>query len=288
MLQLANKELMIQNEANEKQAEELVLLNEKLAYEVEEKGKRAAELVIANLELIYENKEKEKRASELIALRTFAYRASHDLQEPLRTISNYMWLFEQDYVDLLDTDARALLSSVTNTTRRMSTLIKSLLNFSKPHHNEELCLVNIKTIINDVLNDLDFLIKDSNSIIEVSEMPSLSVYDTALHQVFQNLITNAIKFKRKDTQPHIRIYSEQINDIWRFSVSDNGIGISQNHFEKVFEIFQRLHTHDEYEGSGIGLANCKKIIQLHDGKIWIESKPGDGTTFHFTIPLLDG
>jgi light-regulated signal transduction histidine kinase (bacteriophytochrome) len=219
-------------------------------------------------------------------LEQFAYIASHDLQEPLRTVSNYMQVFEEDYLAQLDDNARTYLHAVNNATKRMSMLIKSLLDFSRLGQNTQLARADVKLLVDDMLADLGTMIKTSNTIIEVSEMPTLNVYGTEIRQVFQNLITNAIKFQRKDVQPKIKITSEQLSDKWKFSVADNGIGIAPLHFERVFEIFQRLHNNEQYEGNGIGLANVKKIIQLHQGEIWIESELGRGTTFHFTIPNL--
>ena len=136
------------------------------------------------------------------------------------------------------------------------------------------------------LKNLEILIKTTNSRIEVSEMPVLNMYETEMHQLFQNLITNAIKFQKNDTQPEIKISALEINGKWQFAVSDNGIGINTEHYEKIFDIFQRLHVNKEYQGSGIGLANCKKIVQLHHGEIWLKSQPGQGSTFYFTIPNL--
>jgi light-regulated signal transduction histidine kinase (bacteriophytochrome) len=130
------------------------------------------------------------------------------------------------------------------------------------------------------------MIKDSKTTIEVTDMPILNVYETEIRQVFQNLITNAIKFRKADSPPKIQIRSEQIDEKWKFSVCDNGIGIAPIHFERIFDIFQRLHTNEEYEGNGIGLANCKQIVQLHQGQIGVESILGQGTTFYFTIPRL--
>jgi len=120
----------------------------------------------------------------------------------------------------------------------------------------------------------------------VGEMPELNIYEIETGQLFQNLIANAIKFQKKGVPPQIQIRSKKINEKWQFSVSDNGIGIAPAHYERIFDIFQRLHNNDEYEGNGIGLANCKKIVELHHGKIWIESTLGNGTTFNFTIPQL--
>jgi light-regulated signal transduction histidine kinase (bacteriophytochrome) len=288
-LVVANVKLAFQNTEKEKRAAELIIANNELAFQNTEKEKRAAELLIANAELIFQNAEKEKRAAELIAankeLAQFAYIASHDLQEPLRTVSNYMQVFEEDFGALMDDHARKYLRAVSNATNRMSTLIRSLLSFSRLGHNKKLAYVDCKKIADDVIADLDTMIRNSQAVIEVAPLPQLNGYEIELRQLFQNLIINAIKFQKKDTCPHIRICSEEIAAGWEFSVSDNGIGIDPAHFERVFDIFQRLHTR-EYEGSGIGLANCKKIVHLHQGEIWIESSPGNGTTFRFTIPPL--
>ncbi len=246
-------------------------------------------MVLASIIDITERKIQEatlKKQNKKLA--QFAYIASHDLQEPLRTVSNYMHVFEENYLELLDDNARKYLRSVDNATKRMSILIRLLLDFSELDLNKKLIYVDCKKIINDVIADLDIMIKTSNTIIEITEMPKLNVYETGIRQLFQNLITNAIKFRKKDIQPKIKISSEKINEQWIFSVSDNGIGIAPVHFERIFDIFQRLNTNEEYEGNGIGLANCKKIVQLHQGEIWVESTIGEGTTFHFTISNLTG
>lgn len=219
-------------------------------------------------------------------LEQFAYVASHDLQEPLRTVANYMEVFETDYLPQLDDKARQYIRSVTRATERMSTLIKSLLAFSRLGHNKVLVSVDCNDLVADVLADLDTVIEKSGAAICISPLPVLNLYEVEMRQVFQNLITNAIKFMKKHAKPKIEIGAEQIKDRWRFSIRDNGIGIAANSFDRVFDIFQRLHTSKTYEGSGIGLANCKKIIQLHGGDISIESTLGKGTTFYFDIPIL--
>jgi light-regulated signal transduction histidine kinase (bacteriophytochrome) len=272
-------------------SDELIVANKKLAFQNKEKQKRADELIIANKELAFQNEEKEKRAVELIIanneLKQFAYIASHELQEPLRTISNYMQVFEEDYCARLDENALKYLHQVKNSTRRMSILITSLLEFSRLGINKELTYVDCNQLIDEVISDLDIKIKTSNAIIEVKEMPKLNLYETEIHQLFQNLILNAIKFQEKGAQPKIQIRSEKINEKWKFSISDNGIGIPGEHFNRVFDIFQRLHNNEEnYIGSGIGLAYCKKIVQMHHGEIWVESNKEQGVTFHFTIPKL--
>ena len=305
---LINKELAFQNQEKEKRAAELAIANKELLFQNDEKEKRAAELIIANKELAFQNEEKEKRAAELITemkiqeatrikqleleiknkeLEQFAYIASHDLQEPLRTVSNYIQVFEEDYENLLDVKARRYLQSANDAIKRMSNLIRLLLDFSRLGQNSKLTHVCCKKIIDEVIADLDNLIKTSKTDIEVSEMPALNLYESELRELFQNLITNAIKFRKKDTTPKIQIRSEKTDGKWKFSVSDNGIGIAPAHFEQVFVIFKRLHAkEDGYEGNGIGLANCKKIVMLHQGEIWIDSTLDVGTTFHFTIPDL--
>ncbi len=216
-------------------------------------------------------------------LEQFAYIASHDLQEPLRTVSNYMQVFEEDYVDQLDEQARKYLQSVNNATKRMSMLIKALLDYSRLGRNGVLVHKNLRSLLDEVLGDLETIIRKSNAQIDIGEMPVLTVYETEMRQLFQNLITNAIKFTAPDVTPHITIDAEQKNNSYVFRVADNGIGIDPVFNERVFEIFQRLHPADEYKGNGIGLAYCKKIVELHQGEIWIESKPGDGSAFYFTI-----
>jgi len=217
-------------------------------------------------------------------LEQFAYIASHDLQEPLRTVSNYMQVFEEDYIELLDENARNYLQSVNNATRRMSTLIKSLLDFSRLGRNSKLKLVDCTKLVNEVIADLEALIKSTKTEIVVAEMPKIKVYEAEFREIFQNLITNAVKFQKKGSNPKINIGSEKFDNKWKFYVTDNGIGIDSVHFDRVFDIFKRLHANEDvYKGNGIGLANCRKIVQMHKGDIWVESTLGVGTTFNFTI-----
>jgi len=286
----ANKELIFQSDEKEKRAAELFIADKERIFQDEEREKRAAELIIANRELLFQNEEKEKRAAELLVankeLEQFAYIASHDLQEPLRTISNYMQVFEEDYLEVLDDNARKYIRSVNDAAKRMSLLVHALLDFSRLGRDKTLTYVDCKKLVEDVIADLRSLITDSNTNISVAEMPSLNVYEIEMGQIFQNLITNAIKFRKKNSSSEIQIGCKRVKDKWQFSVSDNGIGIAPNHFHRIFDIFQRLHTTNEYQGYGIGLANCKKIITLHQGEIWIESTLGGGSTFNFTIPKL--
>ena len=219
-------------------------------------------------------------------LEQFAYIASHDLQAPLRTVSNYMKVFEEDYLPALDDNARNYLDRVNKATERMSVLIRALLDFSRLGRDIRLNTVDCKKIVNDVIADIETIINSSEATIEVGEMPSINVYEVEMRQLFQNLISNSIKFRRKEENPVIKINAKNINNKWRFSISDNGIGIANVHFERIFFIFQRLNLEEQFEGYGIGLANCKKIVELHKGEIWVESELGKGTTFYFTISNL--
>jgi PAS domain S-box-containing protein len=217
----------------------------------------------------------------------FAYVTTHDLQEPLRTVSNYIQLFEKNYVAQLDDNAIKYIHSINSATKRMSTLVKSILGFSRiGHTNKKTTYIDCRNVLDEVLADLDVIINESKTIIEIGKMPHLNVYETEFHQLFQNLITNAIKFCKKGNPPSIKISAQQENEKWKFSVCDSGIGISPIHFNKVFDIFQRVNPDNEYAGHGIGLANCKKIVQFHHGEIWVESVLGQGATFYFTIPNL--
>jgi PAS domain S-box-containing protein len=301
-LRKVNKELSFQNDEKEKRASELITANKELAYQNELKEKRAQELVIANQELAFQNQEKEKRANELRTinkeleqfahankeLKQFAYISSHELKEPLRTIGNFIQIINEDYALTLNEKIIIYLGKIDDSVKRMNILISSLVNFSKLGSNKKLSHVDCKEIIDSVVSDLTAIIASSNARIEVSEMPKLNIYEIEFRQIFQNLITNAIKFRKKGTPPIIQIRSENINETYRFSVSDNGIGIDPIHFDRVFNIFQRLHnTEAEFEGKGLGLAYCKKIVQLHKGDIWVESELGKGSTFYFTIfPIL--
>jgi light-regulated signal transduction histidine kinase (bacteriophytochrome) len=138
----------------------------------------------------------------------------------------------------------------------------------------------------DVLSDMIITIEESNAEITVSDLPHLKGYETEIRQLFQNLVSNALKFRKKDVAPKIKIFAQKKEDDWLFSVQDNGIGIEENNKQKLFVIFKRFNNREEYEGTGIGLAHCKKIVELHGGTIWADSKFGEGSTFHFTIPIL--
>jgi PAS domain S-box-containing protein len=227
----------------------------------------------AEVELQRKNKELEQ----------FAYVASHDLQEPLRTTSSFVELFQQQYKGKLDENADKYLAYIVQASDRMKVLIKDLLDYSRIGHKKELENVDCNSVLGEVIEDIGIAIKDGDAEIKTNKLPVIKGYPTEIKQLFQNLITNAIKFRRKDVTPRVEISAKKSDAHYTFTVKDNGIGIEKEHRERIFIIFQRLHTRTEYQGSGIGLAHCKKIVELHGGKIWIESNPGEGSSFHFTI-----
>lgn len=216
-------------------------------------------------------------------LEQFNYIASHDLQEPLRTVSNYIQILEEDFAGKLSEDALSYLQTISTATSRMQVLVRSLLNFSRLGRDKKLIETNCNTLVKNVISDLNNLITSSNARVTVYEMPTLYTYEVELHQLFQNLINNAIKFRKNNTAPEITIRARDCGGHYEFSVSDNGIGIEAKNFDRIFHIFQRLHSTETYEGYGIGLANCKKIVDMHGGKIWVESEQGKGSRFKFTI-----
>jgi chemotaxis family two-component system sensor kinase Cph1 len=217
-------------------------------------------------------------------LQQFAYVASHDLQEPLRMVASYLQLLEKRYKDKLDDDAREFIDYAVDGATRMKSLINDLLAYSRVGtHGKLFEPVNCERVLNRTLANLEAKIIETDAIITHDPMPEIIADDAQIVQLFQNLLSNAIKFS-SDKRPEIHIGAEHLSREWRFSVRDNGIGIEPEFVDRIFVLFQRLHTIDEYEGTGIGLAICKKVVERHGGRIWVESQPGSGTTFYFTIP----
>jgi PAS domain S-box-containing protein len=216
-------------------------------------------------------------------LEQFVYIASHDLQEPLRTTSGFVSLLKEEYMGKLDATADEYLGFISQSSERMKRLIKDLLDYSRIGRKKELQEVNCNELLQEVTEDLHSMIKETGAVIQAEELPVLNGYRTELKLLFQNFISNSIKFRKKDLPPEIKITAHLHNDNWEFSIHDNGIGILEEHKDRVFVIFQRLHNRDEYEGSGIGLAHCKKIVELHGGRVWLTSRENEGTTFYWTI-----
>ena len=216
-------------------------------------------------------------------LEQFAYVASHDLQEPLRMVSSYTQLLEQRYKDKLDKDANDFIHFAVDGASRMQVLINDLLQYSRiTTKGKEYQKTDINVLLGNAVVNLKSKIEETTSFITHDELPEIFVDPSQITRVFQNLISNAIKYKSEEN-PYIHISAREKSDCYEFIVRDNGIGIAPKYYEKIFEIFQRLHTKDAYEGTGIGLAICKRIIERHRGIIWVDSEEGKGSTFHFTI-----
>jgi PAS domain S-box-containing protein len=231
----------------------------------------------------------EAKAEELARsnqeLEQFAYVTSHDLQEPLRMVSNYTQLLGRRYKDKLDPDANEFIDFAVDGAKRMQELIHDLLAYARVGtRGKEFKSVAAATVVSDALANLSSAIEDSGAEVVVDTLPTIVGDASQLGQVFQNLIGNALKFTRPGYPPVVNVSAARIEGAWEFSVADNGIGIEPRFFDRIFQMFQRLHTRQEYPGTGIGLALCKKIVERHSGRIRVESTPGEGARFSFTIP----
>lgn len=217
-------------------------------------------------------------------LNQFAYAASHDLRSPINTLNALLERLHTHHVDQLDAQGQQLLKHALKTGRRMKPLAQGILRFSRlTHAKPEFETVDCNTLVQDVLEDLDDEITQQQATITVAPLPTVTAEPHMLRQVFQNLIANALKFRKPDEAPHIEISVKTFRKSWRFFVKDNGLGIDAEHQTKIFDLFARLHTQAEYTGTGLGLALCKKIVRLHRGTIRVQSTPEVGSTFSFTI-----
>jgi PAS domain S-box-containing protein len=217
-------------------------------------------------------------------LEQFAYVSSHDLKEPLRMVTQYMGLLQMRYAESLPEVAKRYISYASDGANRMQQLIDDLLAFSRSTRVEESdATVDAETVVRNVLRLLKTQIDSLHARVEVSPMPRVRMVESQLMQIFQNLIGNGLKF-HTEAQPRIRVSAQAAEGEWIFAVEDNGIGIRPEHARRIFEVFQRLHTREEYPGTGIGLAICKKLVERHGGRIWVESEPGSGSTFYFSLP----
>jgi len=217
-------------------------------------------------------------------LQQFAYVASHDLQEPLRMVSNFTQLLADRYDSKLDSDGREFIAYAVEGATRMQTLVQDLLALSRVGtRGKNLEVVRLDEVVDRAVANLEFAIQDNGASVSHDVLPEVMADSMQMMQLFQNLIGNGIKFKSAEP-PRVHISAVRNGTEWAFSVRDNGIGFEPQYAERIFAVFQRLHSRDEYQGNGIGLSICRKIVERHHGKIWAESTPGSGTTFYFTMP----
>jgi light-regulated signal transduction histidine kinase (bacteriophytochrome) len=301
-LGIANKELVFQNEEKGKRAAELGIANKELIFQVEEKEKRAAELIIANKELAFQNEEKEKRAAELsIAnkeLLAFTYISSHDLQEPLRKIQTFVTIILENEKDNLSENGKYNFQRMQLAAKRMQQLIDDLLAFSRINttdHKFERKELGI--IVEEVKTELKDTIEAKQATIKVYKLCPANIITFQFRQLMYNLISNALKFSKPDIPSHITIKSrivkgnnlniEKLSPVKKYchiTVKDNGIGFEPHFSERIFEVFQKLHSKDIYGGTGIGLAIVKKIVENHKGIIIATSELNKGAQFDIYIP----
>jgi len=230
----------------------------------------------------------EQRAEELARsnaeLERFAHVAAHDLQEPLRMVSSYAQILGRRYRGKLDADAEDFIGYMVGGASRMQALLKGLSTYARVGiQQREFAPVSCDKVVEQVLDNLKVVIEEKEAMVTRAPLPEVMGDEVQLGQLFQNLIDNALKF-RGPAPPRVHLEASRREKEWLFSVRDNGIGIEPQYFERIFLIFQQLHPRDEYPGMGIGLSLCKKIAESHNGRIWVESEPGAGTTFHFTLP----
>jgi signal transduction histidine kinase len=321
---IAYKELAFQNQEKEKRAAELIVANKELAFQNEEKEKRAAELIIANKELAYQNQEKEKRAEELIIanrelkqaeadirklndeleqkviertsqlesvnkeLGSFSYSVSHDLRAPIRAINAYTKILMEDYSEKFDADGTKVLHSIIRNSKKMGELIDDLLAFSKLGRKQvTVSEIDITALVNQVREELLF---EENELIpefKVDILPPAKGDQSLIKQVWINLISNAIKYSRYQPAIHIEIGAYEKNNEVVYYVKDNGAGFDMQYYDKLFGVFQRLHSQEEFEGTGIGLAIVQKIVHRHNGTVWAESTLNEGACFYFSLPAVE-
>jgi light-regulated signal transduction histidine kinase (bacteriophytochrome) len=301
-LAVANKELIFQNEEKEKRAAELAIANKELIFQNEEKEKRAAELIIANKELAYQNDEKEKRAAELLAankeLVAFTYISSHDLQEPLRKIQTFSKIIIDKESHTLSEEGNDYFQRIQLAANRMQQLLDDLLAYSRVNATErKFVMSDLNIVADEVITDLKESIEEKQGTVETRDLCTASIVPFQFRQLLNNLINNAVKFSLPDKPPHIVISGRKVKgdavdnermskekEYCHISVKDNGIGFKPEYSERIFEVFQKLHSKEEYAGTGIGLAIVKKIVDNHNGVIIASSHPNEGATFDIYIP----
>lgn len=222
------------------------------------------------------------------SLEQLAYVVSHDLQEPLRMVRSFLQLLERRNDGKLDADSVEFIGFAVEGAARLQDQLQDLLRYSRAGRGlPELNLTPVDEVVDSALEKLDRFVRDAGAVVKRDVLPTVAVDPAGLGQVFQSLIQNAIKFHGQDA-PRVNIAAELDGSHWMFSVTDNGVGIDMHFSERIFEVFQRLHSRSEYAGTGIGLAICRRVVEQHGGRIWVESAPGEGSSFRFTLPAGDG
>jgi signal transduction histidine kinase len=299
---IANKELEFQNQQKEKRAAELIIANKKLATETIlkqkrkiEKEKRAAELIVTNMELAYQ----EKRAKELMLanselkkaqeeLESFSYSVSHDLRAPIRAINGYTQILVEDYADSIDEDGKKVLQSVIQNSKKMGILIDDLLAFSKLGRKQVTSTpIDMSALLKGIISEIIIEKGENIPIFEIEDLAKASGDQSLIKQVWVNLISNAIKYSKYKSETHIKITSITKKDKVIYCIKDKGAGFDMTYYDKLFGVFQRLHSQEEFDGTGIGLAIVQKIVNRHHGKVWAKSKLDVGTSFYFSLPNIN-
>ena len=234
------------------------------------------------LQLRETNKELGRSNNEL---EQYAYVVSHDLQEPLRTINSYVDILSRRYRDKFDERAAKYIAAVTDGAGRMRALINDLLQFSRIGHGEPMTQkIDLTEVVDEVLKVMQATLTEQGATVTKDELPTITGARVQITQVIQNLLSNGLKFKRQDAAPQLHVSAEDCGGEWKIGIRDNGVGIEPQHIDAVFAIFMRVHGKGKYPGTGIGLAIVKKIVERHNGRIWVESEFGSGSTFYFTLP----
>jgi signal transduction histidine kinase len=262
----------------------LLAANRKLETEVEERKLKEEKIRLLNEQLLENNIQLKSTIEELDR---FAYVASHDLQEPLRKILVFSDKLQTKYKDSLEGEVGQSLEKIAKASARMQSLINDLLKFSRQTSvSEDFIVIPLRTLIQDVVADLEVEIDKSSAQIHLEDLPEIFGIPSQMRQLFQNILSNALKFRKKDEPPVIRIYNEPWSDSNRIVIQDNGIGFDPRYSEEIFMVFKRLHSYHEFEGSGVGLSICKKITDKHNGVIRAESKIGEGSKFIIELPVV--